>query len=52
MLMFGFAHEVADTIKTDVLKERIDGLIQQRLKGELSRCTTCAINCQTDHKHH
>jgi Fe-S cluster assembly protein SufD len=52
MLMFGFAHEVADTIKTDVLKERIDGLVLQRLKGELSRCTTCSINCQTDHKRH
>jgi Fe-S cluster assembly protein SufD len=52
MLMFGFAHEVADTIKTSALKERIDGLILQRLKGELSRCTTCALNCETDHKHH
>ena len=52
MLMFGFAHEVADTIKTDALKNRIDGLILSRLKGELSRCTTCAMNCETDHKHH
>lgn len=52
MLMFGFAHEVADTIKTDALKNRIDGLILQRLRGELSRCTTCTINCDTDHKHH
>jgi len=52
MLMFGFAHEVADTIKTEALKDRIDGLILQRLKGELTRCTTCAINCESDHKHH
>lgn len=52
MLMFGFAHEVADTIKTEVLKDRIDGLILQRLKGELTRCTTCAINCESNHKHH
>lgn len=51
MLMFGFAHEVANTIKADALKDRIDGLILQRLKGELSRCTTCAINCESDHKH-
>ncbi len=52
MLMFGFAHEVAETIKTDALKSRIDGLIVQRLRGELSRCTTCSINCETDHKPH
>lgn len=52
MLMFGFAHEVVETIKTDALRERLDGLILQRLKGELTRCTTCAINCETEHKHH
>jgi Fe-S cluster assembly protein SufD len=45
MLMFGFAHEVAQTIKTTALRERIDSLVLQRLKGELSRCTSCTIQC-------
>ena len=45
MLMFGFAHEVIQKIKSPALRSRIDGLLQQRLRGELSRCTTCIINC-------
>jgi len=45
MLMFGFAHEVIENIRTEVLRERIDELVLQRLRGELSRCATCSINC-------
>ena len=45
MLMFGFAHEVIERIKTAALRDRIDNLVVQRLRGELSRCATCVINC-------
>lgn len=45
MLMFGFAHEVIEHIKVTALRERIDELVLQRLRGELSRCATCTMNC-------
>jgi Fe-S cluster assembly protein SufD len=45
MLMFGFAHEVIQNIKIEPLKERMDNLVMQRLKGELSRCASCLVKC-------
>jgi Fe-S cluster assembly protein SufD len=45
MLMFGFAHEVIQNIKIEPLRERMDTLIMQRLKGELSRCASCMVKC-------
>jgi Fe-S cluster assembly protein SufD len=45
MLMFGFAHEVIQNIKIVPLRERMDNLVMQRLKGELSRCASCMIKC-------
>ncbi len=45
MLMFGFAHDVVKNIPIEALRERIDNLVLQRLRGELSRCASCAIQC-------
>jgi Fe-S cluster assembly protein SufD len=45
MLMFGFAHEVIQNIKIAPLRERMDNLVMQRLKGELSRCASCMVKC-------
>jgi Fe-S cluster assembly protein SufD len=45
MLMFGFAHEVLQNIKVEALRERMDNLVMQRLKGELSRCASCMVKC-------
>jgi len=45
MLMFGFAHEVIQNIHIEALRERIDTLVMQRLRGELQRCASCAIKC-------
>ncbi len=45
MLMFGFAHEVIQNIKILPLRERLDNLVMQRLKGELSRCASCVVKC-------
>ncbi len=45
MLMFGFAHEVIKNINIEALQERMDSLVMQRLRGELSRCATCMVKC-------
>ncbi|HVN56817.1 MAG TPA: Fe-S cluster assembly protein SufD [Bacteroidales bacterium] len=45
MLMFGFAHEVIENMRIQPLKERMDNLVMQRLKGELSRCASCMVKC-------
>ena len=45
MLMFGFAHEVIQNIRIGALRERMDSLVMQRLRGELSRCASCMVQC-------
>ncbi len=45
LLMFGFAHDVIGHIKIDPLRERIDELVNKRLRGDLSRCHNCPMNC-------
>ncbi len=45
MLMFGFAHEVIQNIKVEALQNRLDNLVMQRLRGELSRCASCMVKC-------
>jgi Fe-S cluster assembly protein SufD len=45
LLMFAFTHEIIDQIQVQPLKERIDELVNKRLRGELTRCHNCAIHC-------
>ncbi|MDD2549741.1 MAG: Fe-S cluster assembly protein SufD [Bacteroidales bacterium] len=45
LLMFGFAHDVIGHIKAAPLRERIDELVNKRLRGDLSRCNNCPMNC-------
>jgi Fe-S cluster assembly protein SufD len=45
MLMFGFAHEVIQNITVEPLRDRMDNLVMQRLRGELSRCASCVVKC-------
>jgi Fe-S cluster assembly protein SufD len=45
MLMDAFAHDVISRIKQPSLQERISDLVGKRLRGELSRCNNCAMNC-------
>ena len=45
LMLYAFAHEVISTIKVPALKERIDELIDKRLRGELSRCNNCKMKC-------
>ncbi len=44
MLMNAFAHEVIQEIRIAPLRDRIDELVEKRLKGELARCHSCDIN--------
>lgn len=45
MLMFAFAHEVLAEIKVDQLRTMIDRLVDKRLRGEVSKCHCCAMDC-------
>lgn len=45
LLMFGFAHDVVGHIKIEPLRQRIDELVNKRLRGELSRCQNCPMHC-------
>jgi len=46
MMMNAFAHEVVQEIKVELLRDRIDGLVEKRLNGEVARCHECAYNCE------
>lgn len=50
MLMYAFAAEVIQKIGIDELKLRIDDLVKKRLRGELSHCDQCVLNC-SNHEH-
>lgn len=45
LLMYAFAVEISNHVNISALRERIDDMIQRRLKGELSSCDTCAFQC-------
>jgi Fe-S cluster assembly protein SufD len=45
MLMFAFAHEVLAEVKVDQLRVMIDKLVNKRLRGEVSKCHSCAMDC-------
>lgn len=45
MLMYGFVYDIIKEIKMEPLKHRIKELVNKRLRGEMSRCNNCDINC-------
>ena len=45
MLMYAFANDVISRIQQPALQERISDLVGKRLRGELSRCNNCVMNC-------
>ena len=45
MLMFAFAHEVLAEVKIEKLRDVIDKLVNKRLRGEISKCHSCAMDC-------
>lgn len=40
-----FAHEVLEKISNTELRERMLSLVERRLRGEFSHCSTCIRNC-------
>ncbi|MGD2034817.1 MAG: Fe-S cluster assembly protein SufD [Bacteroidales bacterium] len=43
LLMYAFANEVIDKIGLDPLKERMNSMVDKRLRGELSQCENCNV---------
>lgn len=41
LLMYAFAHEIIGNLKTPALRDRIDDLVNKRLRGELAGCHNC-----------
>lgn len=46
MMMFGFAHDIIRHVRLEPLREKIDELIDKRLRGELSKCYNCMLQCR------
>jgi len=45
LLMSAFGSEILKSVKVVPLKERLDDLVNKRLRGELSRCNSCPLHC-------
>jgi Fe-S cluster assembly protein SufD len=45
LLMYAFANDIVSHISVPVLKERVIGLVDKRLRGELSACNDCNLRC-------
>jgi Fe-S cluster assembly protein SufD len=50
LLMYAFAAEVIGKMSLEALKDRIDEMIKQRLRGELHVCQTCVLHCANQEK--
>jgi Fe-S cluster assembly protein SufD len=46
LLMDAFADGVISRIEQTILQIRIRDLVGKRLRGELSRCNNCAMDCK------
>jgi Fe-S cluster assembly protein SufD len=45
LLMYAFANDVIKAIQVPALQDRIQDLVDKRLRGELSRCNSCQMHC-------
>jgi Fe-S cluster assembly protein SufD len=46
MMMNAFSYEVVQNIKVEPLRDRINDLIEKRLRGDVARCHDCAYRCE------
>ncbi len=46
MMMFGFAHDIIQRVKLEPLRVKLDDLIDKRLRGEMSKCYNCIMQCK------
>lgn len=49
LLMNAFVAEIANKISIPALRDRILYLVSKRLRGELSHCASCVLNCRDEH---
>jgi len=47
LLMYAFAAEVINKISIPELRLRMDDMVKKRLRGELSQCEQCVLNCSS-----
>ncbi len=47
LLMFAFADEIVNKISIEPLRDNISKLVEKRLRGELSICDQCILNCSS-----
>ncbi len=47
LMMYAFAMEVVQKISIEALRDRMDHLVEKRLKGELSICDQCMLHCNS-----
>ena len=45
MMTFGFAHDIIQHVKLEPLRKKIDSLVEKRLRGEISKCNNCMLQC-------
>ena len=45
LLMYAFADEIISKIQVSLLRDRIIGLVDKRLRGELAKCNNCDVRC-------
>jgi len=45
IMMHAFTNEIVKMIKVEKLQERIELMVQKRLKGELHNCDQCILHC-------
>ena len=46
MMMNAFSYEVVQNIKVEPLRDRLNDLIEKRLRGDVARCHDCAYRCE------
>lgn len=47
LLMYAFANELVQRISIEPLRDRLDHMVEKRLKGELSICDQCVLHCNS-----
>ena len=48
LLMYAYAAEIINKINIEALRLRIDDMVKQRLRGELSVCDKCILHCRKE----
>jgi len=46
LLMSAFGNGILKEVQVEPLRDRLADLVEKRLRGELSRCNSCPLQCQ------